>query len=859
MRVRSPAPRRAAGSGNGMPRTTQLASLVEGLKQRLDPQTISRWEYENLLDRFARDLQRALESNLDPTAEANLGCSILYKATDSTYFVGGSSKDRRRMARSSRYYPLASQPVNGVYSSFTGYALDQRVRLVFDDFRTTCEDFVDRVAHEPKPCELAAGKTQSYFLIPSFAADGKPPKVSARQDLGSAAPTGGQRPAGAVRITSDRKNMANAIDGLLNERFLTRAFKVFASGQEAVFRNEKNRAVAIADFQNAILENDQHEYHGLEQLVFYLQSLFEMSECSIFLASRESDSVKLYLAATTALSEGPGSQHEVFRKHFFDDQNFYLCRPQRANDEAKTERAYRMPGRPLREVVSDPAELNSIKFPERGEFREAKAFMAVGIPGERGGTSYGVMRTMREAEISYSEEDSALAVAVARALANWVKRFPRNQDLEVKWEDADLREKVLFELFPLPKDVRTRAHDSADRELRWLLQKIFHHCDSITVLKRLSARSNRVVLLVKNDRGLDLILKILRLDVEAGERSIDSDIVREIQNYSEHVEGKLPLQHNVIYRAQLRETRQLIGFATSFLGLRGHERKSLADHCEELRESTALLERVLSRAIEELVGYVWDWWYQRGARAVQRRSSVWGFLTQTFLHTDPWFDFFNEMRKFDQRRRSEIRSVIGKQELPSSLWERFRDWAKKSRRRVEWRETVVHGDCHLDNLFFDRETMEIWILDFERTGWKPNIFDLALLEADLKYRQMVAVVGAETVGTSAFQTWYSRFAKTLAKQTTYERLLIPPDWPLGDGREDRRIADQLRALAKVVVDVRQLACQKLGRRGSSLDYHLVSLLLCFKYMKLGSASPESRGLAYLAARELVDELTKKRR
>jgi hypothetical protein len=61
----------------------------------------------------------------------------------------------------------------------------------------------------------------------------------------------------------------------------------------------------------------------------------------------------------------------------------------------------------------------------------------------------------------------------------------------------------------------------------------------------------------------------------------------------------------------------------------------------------------------------------------------------------------------------------------------------------------------------------------------------------------------------------------------------------------------MEIIAKLVVDVRQLACQSLGRRGSFLDYQALLFLLCFKYMKLARIRAECRLLPYLSAGELL--------
>jgi thiamine kinase-like enzyme len=202
------------------------------------------------------------------------------------------------------------------------------------------------------------------------------------------------------------------------------------------------------------------------------------------------------------------------------------------------------------------------------------------------------------------------------------------------------------------------------------------------------------------------------------------------------------------------------------------------------------------------------------------------------------------MKKFDDLVLHKLRNfdssfpADGQHPSPSSIWDNFCSYIKKCTELISWQETVTHGDAHGDNIFFDPESLEIWIIDFARTAKRISIFDLAMIESDLKFRQLPNVLKNDShIASEEFLERYKQFEEAVASQDTYEKIIIPKidNDPI------------LRMFSKLIIDIRQLACQKLLRTGSFNDYQIVLFLLSFKFMKVQEISNERILLPYLSA------------
>jgi hypothetical protein len=271
-----------------------------------------------------------------------------------------------------------------------------------------------------------------------------------------------------------------------------------------------------------------------------------------------------------------------------------------------------------------------------------------------------------------------------------------------------------------------------------------------------------------------------------------------------------------------------------------------------------MVEWSLAQVVEKLVTDVWAWWYLPEQMCGPETIEMSKFL-ETLLE-DRLFSFLFDLGKLDERVVRDLKRVLGQAAIgttdfpaPSELWTRFKVYVKSRTKPVIWQTTVTHGDAHGDNIFFDPQSLDMWIIDFARTGVRANVFDLAMIESDLKFRGLANFLDLDKAEIEEdFWKQIYKFEAVLASQKLYERPVIPA-LVLGD---DLR---PLRTVGKLVIDIRQLACQVLGRSGSFDDYRVVLFLLAFKYMKLSDATPRRRTLAYLAALALVDKAFKPKR
>lgn len=851
------------------------ARFVRQLRTAEQWEVVTRWRFERLLDQVAsRVADHLREPSRGNPLGGKIGCSLLYRTHENCYVLGGSARDRRRMDRQARYYDLSREEAQ---RSLTGTVIRLGAVMVLDDMARASSMRKLPIEHRKKNCELEATDQKAFLAIP--ASTRGDPRVLTESSTPPEEP--GQRPDGVLRFTfSEAGNASRALE-LLPKNLLHEISILLRWGRRAVARNRDNRPLALADLGNDLLSYRHSEYQGLDQLAFHLQTHYDDCECSIFLARERPGTVKgrtkvdLFLAATTALSAS--EQHEEFRETFQEGGRFYTCVFDESGqpDEkelaraAKTERAYYEPNRLV--VVNE--NLGSRRYPGRGEIELPKEYMAFAIPSPKADERpYGVIRLVRYTEEKFSDRDRRLAQATTRYLRSWLELFPLNPGLRIENQLEDFVEEVLVPLFDIAKGSGyEEGTKRAEREFTWLLQKIFHRSEQVTIRERFSGRSGSLVLLVENDSGLDLILKCERKR-EPWEH-VDNDIRREVDNYREYIEGKLELNHNIIFQELVRETQWLVGFATSFLHSTSKQRISVTEACRQWQDrmgSLPRLERALTQVIEKLTLEVWAWWYSpAGAegepqgeteerrrtreRRKEHREDAATFVAH--LREDRLFGFLNDLDKLDERVVHRLREIPGyKREFgprseyppPSGLWKRFEASLGDPRRKIPWRETVTHGDTHGDNIFFDPVTMDLWVIDFARTGWRTDIFDLALIEADLKLRQLPHLYGDERrrLRGKTFVDRFLGFERELARQRSYEEPVLPP--PSGD--------PELASIGKLVTDVRQLACQGLGRRGDFTDYQITLLLLAFKYMKVQKTAPEHRLLAYLSARELVQLL-----
>jgi hypothetical protein len=163
---------------------------------------------------------------------------------------------------------------------------------------------------------------------------------------------------------------------------------------------------------------------------------------------------------------------------------------------------------------------------------------------------------------------------------------------------------------------------------------------------------------------------------------------------------------------------------------------------------------------------------------------------------------------------------------------------------LTWGHAIVHGDPHGDNIFFDMQSKDVWVIDFARTGKRLDIFDFVFLEADLKFRQLFALMGETRRATGRkFLRSFEGFEKTLFSQKNYESPHLPPEneYP------------ELSILGKLIADIRRSASVQLARRGPFWDYHALSFVMAYKHIQW-TTSPRRKAVAYLSLRTIADSL-----
>jgi hypothetical protein len=466
-----------------------------------------------------------------------------------------------------------------------------------------------------------------------------------------------------------------------------------------------------------------------------------------------------------------------------------------------------------------------------------------------------------------------------------VGAFPVNYDLQIIWfpdddnkQQEEKKKSLLRKLFgiSLIDGARfERLQPRAESEFEHLLKKIFVNCNRITISREFSGGSGARVLLVKNDYGQDLILKCCR--VKRGPKrwhganssssmqkygtptifhSGNDPISDEIRKYREFVEGRLPLSHNIIYPDLVRETSLLKGFATNLVGTPTGARKSLTEYCSAIPDTSndlAEAEDHISHVVGTFLARIWSWWYEQAKAEAQFTVPLREFLSRQLIESDGGMFWFVKggkagMDEFDNKHHREISEVLGSGvddcPSPGAIWETV--MRKAGTLRVAWGLAVVHGDAHGDNIFFDTQSRDVWVIDFARTGQRVSIFDFVFLEADLKFRQMPNMIGkSKRIDSPQFVMAFNEFEQMLASQITYQQLCLPPQ---------SEAYGQLRILGKIILDIRRLAAEQLARRGAFLDYHALSFLMSYKHIDWATTK-QQKALAYLSLRSIAKSLS----
>src|ERR1051326_7597366 len=145
-------------------KSSRLIACLEKVSGEIEnpDKVLSRWNLEVLLDELAQAVSDYLESELGSLG-VHVGCSIIYGLLSRRYYVGGASRDRRKMEFDARYYQLEEHWL----TSLTAFSIATNALFVLDDFDETCTDLVSAgLSHESKDCESPAAETRSYCCFP---------------------------------------------------------------------------------------------------------------------------------------------------------------------------------------------------------------------------------------------------------------------------------------------------------------------------------------------------------------------------------------------------------------------------------------------------------------------------------------------------------------------------------------------------------------------------------------------------------------------------------------------------------------------------------------------------------------------
>ena len=819
----------------------------------------SQWSFEGMLDAIALEVQQCLAK----VHEVDTGCTLLYRASDSDvrYITGGSSAQRTRMDPSARLYFLDDDAHK---RAFTTYSIRYGQPLAFNRFKNVVRQLSGTIRHQPKDCELPHGETNGYCAIPGPLDNLDDRAGRTLECKPDCLPEGtflenSDLPIGLLRVTLAKPDLAtHVLRFFLKEArpVLDKIFRLIKDGRHHVQTQKYPNALAIADLNSSLLHYRNKEYEGLEALAAHLQTVFGQCECSIFRASPFDGQIHLYLAATTALSSN--QQHVNFRKNFFDRRKHYTCRKgsdgrlQEPEDCAKTEKAYYRLGEP----VYDPDCEGAGKFTGCGEWETSTSFLALAIPSPVPGVEpYGVIRLVRGASQDstdgerrpFNDVDKQLAAAIAKSLNYWLEFFPRNDALKIEWASDRLRLATLRTLF----NMRGRSlpdEQEAEIEFRALLCKLFVTSKDIAIRRSFGGYSGAAVLLIRSDTGPDIILKCAKK--LTGDTSTvgfhENAVTNEVKHYNDFIQGKILLNHNIIYPDAVRETRRVNGFVSSFVGSRLRGRQTVAEFVTS-DVPTEQLFHVVSGAATRLTEEVWQWWYrQAGPRC---SSSVERFLQDGLHASDVGWHLANnrvpdlESMVDDASRR--LTYDLEKSERPTAVSTRFQNWAN-THGPITWDECVTHGDLHGGNLFVDPKSEEVWLIDFARTGRRASVFDLATLEAYTMFRLLPSILKARKLldDPFAFIETLVEVERTFVAQRRYGELSLPEV----SCDKNPRAAEALRGAIRTVTNIRLLLHDELGRRGPMTDYLTVLFLQTFRHMSVrGASDGDSSNLGVLLA------------
>lgn len=559
-----------------------LVHCLQGVAEKIsEDKVLSRWNLEVLLDGLASAVSNYLASRLPEAGP--IGCSIVYGLLHGRYNLGGASKDRRKMEFEARYYKLKDHWLR----SLTAFSIATRSGFVLDDFDTECVGLENLgLRHESKDCETEAAKTRSYCCIP-ISRDGSEPRAyiksapelaTLRKEDGvlDAAMTRDELPGwtdsetngavtddyacGALRFTSEKPGIASQLyalleEGIWQETLLKDLAQLVRNGVVKAGGADKEAVLlkVLADFLQQLPDWRGSEFYAFNQLTLLLQCMFDACEVSVFEAHRDvnengGDIVTLRLAATTALSDKPDSQHKKFRDWFYAEDHHYKCyftsgtnqaapgMKDRKND-GKTARAYYNWERPF--FVK--ADTKSYSHHGHNEIPEGQtsSFLAFAIPPLKDDSyslPFGVVRIVSGRSNVLDEKHKEMAGAVGAGLRLLWEHFPSSQQLEVSWlgDGGSAEDKAAAYLAELA-DGEHATYEVVRREFNLLLRKLFFDRAKVTIITCKADGSASLRLAVRLDDDSDEAVVIKRKNKSKRYAQLPDEDWRETRNLTGRV------------------------------------------------------------------------------------------------------------------------------------------------------------------------------------------------------------------------------------------------------------------------------------------------------------------------------------
>src|SRR5262249_10830563 len=148
----------------------------------------------------------------------------------------------------------------------------------------------------------------------------------------------------------------------------------------------------------------------------------------------------------------------------------------------------------------------------------------------------------------------------------------------------------------------------------------------------------------------------------------------------------------------------------------------------ETSNNLADAEDHIGHVVGTFLARIWGWWYEQARFQQEIIVELREFLIANLAKADGrMFRFVNDMSAFDNRHYNEILGVLGQPTTqwpsPKAIWEAVINEA--GHLSVTSGIAVVHGDAHGDNIFFDTQSRDVWVIDFARTDERVSIFDFA--------------------------------------------------------------------------------------------------------------------------------------